>query len=190
MLFLCFFTDPLDLSSEMYCFSKSLQSIPANARTCSKCKHVFPLDSTIGRLRNHERHCNPRYASVDVSSRVPTVASNLVDAYHDDGGGFDCFEDVGGRKLARDLFDGASPGEQEAKFEDVLMGIFDADDDEVPFRAPHATLPTTSFSEFQLRLCQRSALGFRSTPKGVPMDKLVDVFSFVRKYNLGSQAGS
>ena len=156
---------------------------------------MFPNDTSIGKFHNHEQFCHPKSNSVNLGSATPMVPANLLALYHQDGtdNSFECFDDVGGLQLVRDLFDAGPPGQQEAPFKEVVLRVFEADDAELPFRPPPMCRVSTSFSDFQLSLLQRAAeanpYGFRSTAEGLAMNKLVDVFAFVRKYNLSSQAG-
>ena len=52
----------------------------------------------------------------------------------------------------------------------------------------------TTFVEFQRRLVIRGTssnpLNFRATAVGEEMDKLLNIFAFVRKYTLSSRAGT
>ena len=177
-----------------YRFSQTLSSLSPQERICCKCKFVFPDDTNRGTFHRHEQFCNPRGRSVNLVSATPMVPANLLALYHQDGtdNSFECFDDVGGQQLVRDLFDAGPPGQQEAPFKEVVLRVFEADDAELPFRPPPMCRVSTSFSDFQLSLLQRAAeanpYGFRSTAEGLAMNKLVDVFAFVRKYNLSSQA--
>ena len=171
----------------------------SNVSICPTCKIVFTKSTTLGKIRRHMQLCS---GSVVLRSEVPLVPSGLLDVYHGGGTVDDADMDIGGGDMAEnneavdlplmvDMFHHPPTGEQERPFAEIFLEM--TNNPEAVFVSSVDAPPNDRFMHFQEALIRRGAasnpLNFRNISGGADLDKLFNIFAFVRKYTLSMSAG-
>ena len=176
------------LKSNMFAYSRALE--------CPTCKAVF---AQPGKALRHIQLCA---RTVVVRCDVPSVPTSLVDVYHGGAVADDVDMDAGDDNVISfdeaidlpymvDMFHDPPTGQQERPFEEIFLEM--NNNPEAVYKTSVGVPPNDRFVMFQKALVRRGAaynpLNFRNTSGRDELDKLFNIFAFVRKYTLSMSAG-
>ena len=144
-----------------------------------------------GKFNRHVQLC--QQASV-VRCDVPSVPASLLEAYH--GGQQEDDRDVVYDNAVDlpymvDMFHDPPPGQQERPFDEIFLEMMN--NPEAVYEPAQGKPPNDRFQKFQQSLVYRgnarNPYNFRNASTGEDMNKLLNIYAFVRKYTLSMSAG-
>ena len=157
---------------------------------CHKCQFAFNGISK-GAFLSHVRLCSA--VGTTLTLHEPIIPSHMTEVYHGDVSEMRCddreYSNGPDPYELRILLQNATPGEQEAVFEDVVMQIENDD-----YHVPEQRYESYAYGRFQEKISRRGSsynpLGFRGDIDENEMLLLHNTLLFIRQYDLSVAAGN
>ena len=152
-----------------------------------------------GKFNRHVQLC--QQASV-VRCDVPSVPASLLEAYHgcqqeddrdvDFSGGDDVvYDNAVDLPYMADMFHDPPAGQHERPFDEIFLEMME--NPEAVYEPAQGKPSNDRFQKFQQALVYRgnarNPYNFRNASTGEDMNKLLNIYAFVRKYTLSMSAG-